>query len=440
MLRILALDDDETALRYLTSVLRDDHDVSAVTSGEQAIHELGRRTFDLVLADLSMPAPDGFDVLRSAQRVSPPPPVVVITALDSARATLEAMRLGARDYLLKPADPAEILAAVARVAAERGADGAEGEENYGLLGRSTRIRAVRRLIPLLAASREAVLILGDTGSGKELLARALHEQGPRRTGPFVAHNMAATPSELAESLFFGHVRGAFSGAATDHAGLFEQADRGTLFMDEVDSFPLPLQAKLLRVLETSSVQRVGSGADRPVDVRVLAASARDLSELVARDAFRADLYYRLCQLEVVMPTLRDRVEDIPSLARHFLAELPDQAETRRDISPAAMELLTASSWPGNCRELRNAMRSAALLAGKGPILPGHLPRALHAASPQAAASGTPNELRRVEREHILEVLEKADGNRSKAARLLGIDRGTLARKLRALGLDDKHKP
>jgi DNA-binding NtrC family response regulator len=439
VLSILAVDDDEDVLRYVTGVLERDHQVTACSSGEEALRQLGLKRFDLVLADLNMPPPDGFELLRIVQTMSPPPPVVVITAMDRARAAVEALRLGARDYLIKPAEPDEIRAAVARVAAAADTGGARGGEDFGLVGESPSMRRLRQLIPLLARSSEMVLVLGETGSGKELLSRALHEHGPRRDGPFVVHNMAATPAELAESIFLGHVRGAFTGAASDHSGLFEQAHGGTLFLDEVDSFPLALQAKLLRVLETHYVQRVGSATERDIDVRVISSSAVDLGELVTRGAFRADLYYRLRQLEVVMPPLRERPEDIPGLARHFLAELATQTDHVSQLAPAAMDQLMLHTWPGNCRELRNAVRSAALLAGDGPILPGHLPRSLQQARPGDTGALAPSALRSVERDHILQTLERAGGNRSRAARLLGIDRGTLARKLRSLGLDMKRK-
>jgi two-component system NtrC family response regulator len=400
-LRILAVDDD--------------------------LEHLSRTPCDLVFADLNMPPPDGFEVLRGTQRLTPPPPVVVITALDSARPAVEALRLGALDYLVKPADPAAIRAAVSRIAAV-GDIAQPAEQTFGLVGASAAIRRVRRLIPLFADSAESVLILGETGSGKELVARALHEHGPRRDGPFVAHNMAATPGELAESIFFGHVRGAFSGATEDHPGLFERAEGGTLFLDEVESFPIALQAKLLRVLESGRVHRVGGQAERSVNARVIAASSADLGMLTQRSAFRADLYYRLRQLEIVMPSLRERPQDIEPLAAHFLADLAQQTGRVATLSRASMDRLHAHAWPGNCRELRNALRSAALLARGGPILPGHLPRGI-SNGPRLILSGEPS-LERIEHEHILRTLEATGGNQSRAARLLGIDRGTLARKLR----------
>ena len=274
-----------------------------------------------------------------------------------------------------------------------------------------------------------MLVLGETGTGKELVAHALHAQGPRAAGPFIAHNMAATPAELAESLFFGHVRGAFSGAAGDHAGLFECAQGGTLFLDEMDSFPLCLQAKLLRVLESGQIQRVGSSSARTVDVRVIASSAVDPALLVARGQFRADLYYRLRQLELMLPPLRERAADIPVLVEQFAREIAEEGGTCPRVSAAAVARLAAHSWPGNVRELRNVVRAAATLAGGGTILPEHLSRTLEPGGRGCAAAGS---LRVIETDHILKTLESAGGNHSRAARILGIDRGTLARKLAAL--------
>jgi two-component system NtrC family response regulator len=432
--RILIADDDPAVLASLAAVLGPAHEVVPCGGGAAAVAAARERSFDLVITDICMPPPDGFEVLRATRALSPPPPVVVLTGLDTARTAVQAMHLGASDVLVKPAEPQEILKLVSRLEAED-PDDEGGGPLAGLVGGAALVRRVRRMVPLLARSGEAVLILGETGTGKELMARALHEHGPRRAGPFVVHNMAATPDELAESVFFGHVRGAFSGATADHAGLFEEAEGGTLFLDEIDSFPLHLQAKLLRVLEGGRIQRVGSSIERTVDVRIVAASAVDLGELAAAGRFRADLYYRLRQLEVTMPPLRDHMEDVPALARHFLLEGTREPGAPPRLSPATLDLLVRYRWPGNCRELRNAMRSAAVLAGAAAIQPGHLPCAILRAVQETAAAHPTSTLLAAECAHIRETLEQVGGNRSRAARLLGIDRGTLARKLRSLGLE-----
>jgi DNA-binding NtrC family response regulator len=432
-MRVLAVDDDPAALSLLTEVLAGRHDVTACSDGAAAVAALGTIHFDAVLTDLRMPPPDGFEILKLARGLDPPAAVIVLSGMDTARAAVDALRLGACDFLVKPSEPREIVRAVAgietaRITAATDADAPEGDDrDCGLAGSSAPIRLVRRLIPAMARSSEVVLILGETGTGKELLARALHHHGPRARGPFIAHNMAATPAELAESLFFGHVRGAFSGASADHLGLFEQAEGGTLFLDEMDSFPLGLQAKLLRVLESGRVQRVGAACDRAVDTRVIAASAFDLGELVARGTFRVDLYYRLRQLEVMLPPLRERATDVPALARRFLAEIATATGRTHALTPAALERLARYSWPGNVRELRNAVRAAAVIAGTDLIRPEHLPRALGMENP--ASRPLPGSLRNAEIEHIMKTLESVGGNQSQAARILGIDRGTLARRV-----------
>jgi DNA-binding NtrC family response regulator len=430
MSRVLVVDDDPDAVRVMARALEGRHALTLCGGGAAALDALQRGDVDVVLADLDMPAPDGFEVLRAARRRMPPVPVVVVSGMDSTRTTLQALQLGASDYLLKPVSPAEVDAVIARVAPTADDDGAP---TFGLVGGSCVMRRIRQLVPLLARGRDAVLLIGETGTGKELLARALHDHGPRAHGPFVAHNMAATPSELVESVFFGHTRGAFTGAQLDQPGLFEQAHGGTLLLDEVDSFPLVLQPKLLRVLECGRIRRVGSSTDRDVDVRVVTTSSTGLDGLVAQGRFRADLFYRLRQLEVVLPPLRDRREDVPALARHILAELETEGRVAPALSTCALDRLLAHDWPGNVRELRHTLRSASVLAGTGPILLEHLPRTLH-----AAASPTPPDgavaLDSVEREHIQRVLDLTLGNQSRAARLLRIDRGTLARRLRQLGL------
>ena len=438
-MNLLLVDDDPHALSYLSGLLRDAHRVTTCVDGAEALTRLRPRTFDLVLTDLRMPGPDGFEILRAAQALEPPIPVVVLTAVDSARPAVDALRLGARDFLVKPASPEEIAATIARVERECAPSASDpAEEDSGLVGGSPAIRLVRRLVPSLAASRETVLIVGETGTGKELLARALHARSPRSAGPFVAHNMAATPIELAESIFLGHARGAFSGAASEHPGLFEQADHGTLFLDEIDSFPLPLQPKLLRVLEGGSIQRIGACAERKFDVRVIAASAVDLGPCVAAGAFRADLYYRLRQLEVELPPLRERQGDIAILVRRFLDDIGRETGVAPRVDPAAMSRLLGHSWPGNVRELRNVVRAAAVMAGLDPIRCEHLSRALRTdARPDPQNAGS---LRSREMRHILEILDRVAGNQSLAARILGIDRGTLARKLSAARTNDAAKP
>jgi len=429
MARILVIDDDPGALRYAASALEPAHAVTTCSRGDEGIALATAGSFDIVFTDLGMPPPDGFEVVRAITALPEAPDVVVLTAMDRAQATLRALRLGARDYIVKPSAAEEIRAAVDRARPHE--PDRDSGPSYGIEGGSAAIRRLRQLIPLLAGTRESVLLIGETGTGKELFARALHEHGPRAQGPFVAHNVAATPAELVESLFFGHARGAFSGAYAEHTGLFEQAHGGTLFLDELDSLPLPLQAKLLRTLECLRVQRLGCQTDRLVDVRVVAASTIDPAALVARGAFRADLYYRLRQLEVELPALRERMDDLPRLIDHILAEWTRENGRHMEVSAPAERLLRAHDWPGNVRELRHALRGAATLS-QGTIRPEHLPRCLRERCPERDPAADPR-LEEVEHLAILKALERAGGNQSRAAELLGIDRGTLARKLRRHG-------
>lgn len=427
MSRILAIDDDACALDYLRGLLECDHEVVTCAGGAEGLARLAVESFDLVLTDLGMPDPDGFEILRYAGEQPGAPPVIVLTAADRASATMTALRLGALDYIVKPATPTDIRAAVARGTRRHPADD-PSHETYGLTGNSEPMRQLRRILPLFARADESVLLIGETGVGKELVAHALHDFGSRASGPFIAHNLAATPVDLSESLFFGHVRGSFSGAHADHAGLFEQAHGGTLFLDELDSFPLGLQAKLLRVLETRHVQRIGGYGERGFDARVIAATSIDPAELVAAGRFRADLHFRLRQLEIVVPPLRHRIEDLPELIQHFLEEWGGAPGGASRLSSQAMERLYAYPWPGNVRELRHVLRTAALLAEGGSILPKHLPASL--SKPRVTIPLRETPLDRVEHDHIVRTLELAGGNQKRAAQMLGIDRGTLARRLR----------
>jgi len=430
-MRILLVDDEPASLAAISALLRHDHEVEACPSGSEALARLEQSAYDLLMTDLSMPHPDGFHLLQQSSTLAPGMPVVVVTALDTARAAVQAIRLGARDFLVKPASADDIRALVGRLSAEHnGRDGAAGR--YGLAGRSAALRRVIQLVPLLARCREPVLIHGESGTGKETLARAIHANGTRRDRMFVPCAIAALPAERLDAELFGPA--AAGRGATDRPCLFEQAAGGTLFLKGIEALPLPLQARLLRVLESGEWSAAGANGPRAHDVRLVAASVADLGELVTRGRFRADLYFRLRQLEVTMPALRDRPDDLPELAEHFLAELAPAPATP-PITRTAMALLRAHSWPGNCRELRSALRSAQLLSAGSPIQPGHLPHALAGAAVGRAEPVTT--LAEAEREHIRRALEQVRGNRSRAARLLGIDRGTLSRKLRAMGLEPR---
>jgi len=428
-MRILLVDDEPAALAALTGLLERDHAVESCGSGSEALARLERSTYDLLMTDLSMPHPDGFHLLQRSSTLAPGMPVVVVTALDTARAAVQAVRLGARDYLVKPASADAVRDLVARLS--RAHDDRENTANrFGLIGRSAAIRRVRQMIPLLARCREPVLLCGEAGTGKETLARALHDSDPRRTGPFVAFDIAATPADRVDGEGFGPRDG--SRVEGDVPCRLEHAAGGTLYLDGVEDLPLTSQARLLRAIEGGTWPASGGKGERPLDLRVIAAARKDLGELVRRGRFRADLYFRLRQLEVTLPPLRERLDDLPDLAEHFLAESGEATGEPRVTRPA-MALLRAHPWPGNCRELIGTLRAARHLAGSQPIQPGHLPRTLAAgASPSREPFMT---LAEAEREQIRRALEQMRGNRSLAARLLGIDRGTLSRKLRAMGLE-----
>jgi DNA-binding NtrC family response regulator len=436
-MKVLLVDDEPASLAALCGLLGREHEVDTCSSGAEALARLERSAYDLLMTDLSMPHPDGFHLMKQSTTLAPGMPVVVVTALDTARAAVQAIRLGARDFLVKPASAADVKDLLARLSTEQ-ADREGRTALYGVVGHSAAIRRVQQLVPLFARCRESLLITGETGAGKETLARAVHACGPRRDRDFVAVEIATLPSERMESECFAVCEaksgggGASSPDPAGEAGAFQRAHLGTLYLNGIESFPLALQARLLRVIETGALPSGGAERERKVDVRVIASSAADLGELVARGRFRADLYFRLRQLEVTMPPLRERLEDLPLLAEHFLAETdPSPAGPR--LTRTGLTVLRGHPWPGNCRELRGALRSAQLLANGQPIQPGHLPLAL------AGRHGPKDEpvstLAEAEREHIRRALAQVKGNRSRAARLLGIDRGTLSRKLRVMGLE-----
>ena len=470
-MRLLVVDDEPGPRFALRDLL--ECDGHAVEEAEHAPAALGAAEraaragapFDLVLTDLRMPRVDGLELLELLRRDHPGLPVVLLTAHGDERTAVRALKLGAWDYVPKPYDNAEILAVVARareLLALRAENARLREElaarYHDLIGASPPMRAVYRVVARAAPTRATVLVTGESGTGKELVARALHAAGPRARRAFVALNCAALPAELAEAELFGHVRGAFTGAVHDRAGLFEAADGGTLFLDEVGDMPPALQAKLLRVLESGEVTRVGATRPVAVDVRVVAATHRPLDALVAEGRFRDDLRYRLTVLTVALPPLRDRREDVPALAAHFLAHFAERhGVPARPLADDARRALLAHDWPGNVRELRNALERALLLADGDAITAADLPAAVTAAG---AASGVPGQagpaLRPAEaavaelpwadarrraaeafdRAFLAAALERQGGNVSAAARAVGVHRQTLQKLMARLGLRD----
>ena len=444
MTTILIVDDDAALRESIAETVADlGHEPVQAADGETALSILSRRPIGAVLLDLRMPGMDGIMVLARIRARPSPPPVAVLTAVASASDTIEAMRLGAVDHVLKPIGRDALDALLARLLPSPGATAraaAAPATGESLIGASAAMRDVQKTIGLLADSDATVLIAGETGTGKEVVARAIHRHGARRARAFVAVNCAAIPPDLLESQLFGHVRGAFTGAVADRLGSFREADGGTLFLDEVGDMPMAMQAKLLRVLQERVVQPVG-GKPSPVDVRIVAASHRDLAGMVRDGRFREDLFYRIGVVPVALPPLRDRLSDILPLAEHFLAAVPGAAA--RTLSSQAAALLLAHPWPGNVRELQNAMQRVTALVRRPTIEAADLgflglsrPVEAEAAFAADLATGTLDEaVTRLETDMIRRALVVAGGNRTEAARRLGIHRQLLHTKLRRYGLD-----
>ena len=456
--RILVIDDEEAiCFAFRRYFERRGFAVTTAATGKEGLQQFGEAAPDVVFLDVRLPDGNGLDVLEQLRQLNARACVVVITAYGTLETVTRAIRGKAFDYLVKPLDldrageiVAEALAsrAVSRPAAE-GAGG-EPERSDGLLvGSSPAMQEVYKRIGKVAQAEAAVLILGDTGTGKELVARAIHEHSSRRAGPFVPVNCGALPENLVESELFGYVRGAFSGADADKPGRFEAAEGGTLFLDEVAELPLAAQVKLLRFLDSRTVERLGSIRSIELNVRVLAATNRDVRKAIEARTFREDLFYRLAVVQIDLPPLADRNQDIPELAKHFLAQ---RAGERIHLSEPATEALCAHHWPGNVRELRNAVEHAAIVCGGDVILPQHLPAAVRAgAGPDASRVDQATEaylrsmpieqglfaraIEPVERALIRRALAETHGNQSAAADLLGLHRNTLRNKLRHLGMD-----
>ncbi|WPB73246.1 sigma-54 dependent transcriptional regulator [Archangium violaceum] len=447
--RILVVDDHVEMGEMLKDPLTDaGHAVDVAASGEEAITWLRTRLYDVVLCDLRMKDVDGLDVLAEAQKVDPCLPVLLMTAFGAVESAVEAMKRGAYHYLTKPFRLDEVLLYVERALEERRLrtehqtlkrQAADRSALGSLIGRSAPMRTLYGLVERVAHSGAPVLVRGESGSGKELVAQALHSEGARRQGPFVAVNCTALPHALLESELFGHVKGAFTGATTARRGLFVEADGGTLFLDEIGDMPPELQAKLLRVLEDGEVRAVGADGARSVDVRIIAATHQDLEARVKEGRFRADLFYRLNVVSLRIPPLRERREDIPMLAEHFLA----QALARNPRSPVtalAPEVVTELArmpWPGNVRELENLIERFVVL-GSQPTVDLSVLR-LHASPgvpdmhPLAAAQEQVVPLRQLEGDYIAWVVARCGGNKTRAAELLGIDVSTIHRRERADG-------
>jgi two-component system nitrogen regulation response regulator NtrX len=411
-----------------------------VASGEEALSSLSRELFDLVLLDILLPGMDGIEVLRQARAAGHRTPIVVISGHAGAELAVRAVREGAADFMEKPLALERVLVTVRNTLAAARLEqrlAAEREEEPILTGVSAAIIELRRQILLAAPNDSRVLITGPNGSGKEVVASLLHRHSRRAAGPFVAVNCAAIPAELIESELFGHLKGAFTGAIEAKRGKFELADGGTLFLDEIGDMSLLTQAKVLRVLQESRFTRLGGAQEVRVDVRVIAATNKDLEEEIAAGRFRQDLFFRLNVIPLTVPPVAQRREDIPLLVEEFLQQFARRTGlTPKRVSPAAMRLLQSNDWPGNVREVRNVVERLMIMVADEEVRPEHLQ--VRAAEGTMAGSGELTTLKeareRFERRYVEQVVDACGNNMSQAARVLGLERSHFYRKLRSLGL------
>jgi DNA-binding NtrC family response regulator len=443
---ILVVDDDAVARQLLADALRQDgHTVEVAAGGAEAI-ALGRAArFDVVLTDIKMGEVDGLAVLREFRQHSPETAIVLLTAFGSMDSAIDAIRQGAYDYLAKPFRKEEIRLVVrrslehSRLLQENARIREELRDRHGspLIGSSPPMLEVYKLIARVSLGKSTVLLEGESGTGKELVARAIHANSPRRDHPFVPVHCAALPETLLESELFGHEKGAFTGAVASKRGLFESADQGTLFLDEIGEIGPALQVKLLRVIQEQEVRRVGSTASVKVDVRIIAATNRDLAQLVKNGKFRDDLFYRLNVVRIVLPPLRERREDIPMLAHHFLQKVSSaNGLPVRGFVPETMALLERYHWPGNVRELENVIERTVSLVPGPLIMPDDLPEEVRKAdAPPVGGDEALLTLEEVEKRHLHRVLRATGGNKVRAAKILGIDRRTLYRMAERFGID-----
>ncbi|MDH4230087.1 MAG: sigma-54 dependent transcriptional regulator [Nitrospirota bacterium] len=475
-MRLLLVEDKQGMRDMLTRALtREGYEVTAVADGEQALKALQGTAPDLVLTDLKLPVGDGLEVLGAAREISPDLPVLVMTAYGSIESAVAAMRQGAYDFITKPFDPDHLMLVLAKALEARRLvtenlvlrQTARHQGVPAIIGESAALKAAIDQVQRVAAGDTTVLLGGESGTGKELFAELVHAQSPRAKGPFVAVNCAAVPEHLLESEFFGHEKGAFTGADSRRLGKFELARNGTIFLDEIGDMDLTLQAKLLRVLQNGEMFRVGGERPVPLDVRVVAATHRDLGEMMARGAFREDLFYRLSTFPVRIPPLRERREDIALLATYFVTRLAAElGRGTRRISPAALSAMAGYHWPGNVRELQNCIERAvilstgediahvdlgtpgslhgaasAALSASGLTAPAPAPNGSgHASDPPLSLAGSLHEVsgraaRHYESLRIRQALDEAQGNKSRAAELLEVSYKTLLTKIRDYAIE-----
>ncbi len=448
---ILIVDDEPGARESLGVILEDDYQVLSVGNGQEALETLQKKPIDLILLDVNMPDMDGLAVLRKIKEQDEEIDVIMVSALNQARKAVDAIKLGAYDYITKPYEPEDILSTVNRVISKQKLYKEldflrrEVEESRGfdqIVSQTKTMREIFQLIKKVAFTSTNILITGESGTGKELIARSIHRQGNRRNGPFVAINCAAIPSELMESEMFGHEKGAFTGAHTRTIGKFEYANGGTLFLDEVSVLRSDLQAKLLRVLQEREIERIGSNKPIKVDIRVVSATNTNLEDAVIQGKFRQDLYFRLNVVPIPIPPLRERREDIPLLAKHFLNKFNTAFNKKiPGFTEKAMDALTKYHWPGNIRELENLVeRFVVLLPGDEAIDLKDIPLEILMDSGQDIQELEPAKVGlikirgAIEKRIILNVLEATKWNQTEAAKILKVNRNTLIQKAKQLGI------
>ncbi len=454
--QILLVEDDASVREAIGTFLREHgYAVQTANDGQEAVDSL-RPGMDLVVADLMMPKVNGRELLRWVTQNHPGTAVILMTGYGTIPQAVEAIKAGALAYLTKPLDPEELLAQVKKALEDKRlrqeitrlrGQLREGWHYRNIIGQSPAMQQVFALIDRAAPVKTTVLITGESGTGKEMVAKALHEGSPRKAAPFLALNCGAIPENLIESTLFGHEKGAFTGADQKLRGYFQAANGGTLLLDEISELPLGLQSKLLRVLEENAVTPVGSTSPQKVDVRIVAATNRDLEAESKEGRFRSDLYFRLNVVKMRLPPMRERRDDLPILTRHFLDEICTQNGFEpREIDPSLLEAFTGYDWPGNVRELRNTLESLVVLCGKRRLSAEDLPEKFYGKGEPAAPAGksdangeeTESELNlsKLSKQTILKALEACHGNRTEAAKQLGISRRTLHRRLNEFGLRD----
>ncbi len=444
---ILIVDDEKNALKVLSAILKDlNYEVFEAISTEEARHILMREEVDTVITDIRMPGEDGFDLFEYIKEHFPDLPVIFLTAYGTIDSAVKAMADGAFFYFVKPPDYDKLKVILEKAVEQKRLKDeiaslrTQLESSYGfsnIIGRSPAMQHIFKMVEAIKDSSISVLITGETGTGKELLANAIHYTSKRHYRPFVAVNCAAIPSELLESEFFGHEKGAFTGAVSRRIGKFEEAHTGTLFLDEIGELELPLQAKILRAIQEKEIVRVGGNKKIKIDVRLIASTNRDLAQDVKEKRFRADLYYRLNVVEIKLPPLRERKADIPLLVAHFMDKFSQREKKQiNSISPQVMDAFMNYSWPGNLRELENVMERAVVFTKGNTIQPAVIPDEIMKCASEISFTHSQKvikPLKEVEQETIRRAMEAFNGNKSKVAKALGITRKALYSRLKEMG-------